>query len=537
MKYSLLLLSLLFQLNLFSQNQMTIDSLQIKLEHTKEDSSKVSILLSLSDNYIRTDILKSLGYTKEAVEISKSIQNELLQTRSLLKEGACLITLGKYDEALTALLEALRITQSKKFYYEELITLTSLGIIQDRIGRYDEALKYYFDALNIYNKSLEKASNLKIFKNIQGLFNNIGNIYLSKKDYVTAESYYQKGLSLSEEKGDLINIGIICNNLGKLEGERRNLTKSYEYLIKSLEARKKANDKAGVAKSYYFLSSYYIDIKQFKDAEYYAEQAYDLGTHLKEPLTRQNSMMFLYMVNKALGKNDKALEYHERFKEISDSLINDNKIQEITKIQFQYEYEKQEQVKEAKQQRTRYTYIITLSTLILGLIILGLLYILTQSRNKRIILEKDKLEKDMLIKNKELTTNVMYMLQKNELISSISHRLLSLKAKLNDENKEHIQRIIFDLQSGTDKEVWEEFEYRFQNVHEDFYKKLQEKFPDLTPAEIKLAAFLRLNMTTKDIASITGQSVDSLITARYRLRKKLGITNQEVNLVNFLLNI
>jgi len=78
---------------------------------------------------------------------------------------------------------------------------------------------------------------------------------------------------------------------------------------------------------------------------------------------------------------------------------------------------------------------------------------------------------------------------------------------------------------------------RFQNVHQEFYQNLQNKFPDLSPSEIKHAAFLRLNMTTKEIAAITSQSAKSLETARYRLRKKLGITNQEVNLVNFLLNI
>ena len=100
-----------------------------------------------------------------------------------------------------------------------------------------------------------------------------------------------------------------------------------------------------------------------------------------------------------------------------------------------------------------------------------------------------------------------------------------------------MQSIIIDLQNVMDKEVWEEFEFRFQQVHRSFYENLQSRFPELSPAEIKLAAFLRLNMTTKDIASITGQSVKSLEVARARLRKKLGITNQDINLVNFLLEI
>jgi DNA-binding CsgD family transcriptional regulator len=238
-----------------------------------------------------------------------------------------------------------------------------------------------------------------------------------------------------------------------------------------------------------------------------------------------------------MGKLDKALEYHELFKELSDSLINDNKIREITSLQLKYNYEKAEKEKEAEQQKVKFRYIIFSSTMLFGLIILGLLFGLSRSRNRRIKLENDQLEKDMAIKNKELTTNVIYLLKKNELIDGITERLLKLKAQLKGENVDQLHRIILDLQSVSDKEVWSEFEYRFQSVHEEFYQTLQKKYPELSPAEIRLAAFLRLNMTTKEISSITGQSVNSLETARYRLRKKLGITNQEINLVNFLLNI
>jgi DNA-binding CsgD family transcriptional regulator len=71
------------------------------------------------------------------------------------------------------------------------------------------------------------------------------------------------------------------------------------------------------------------------------------------------------------------------------------------------------------------------------------------------------------------------------------------------------------------------------DVHQEFYQRLNEMFPDLTPNEKKLAAFLRLNMTTKDISAITYQSTDSIKIARSRLRHKLGLT-QDDNLIAFL---
>jgi DNA-binding CsgD family transcriptional regulator len=70
-----------------------------------------------------------------------------------------------------------------------------------------------------------------------------------------------------------------------------------------------------------------------------------------------------------------------------------------------------------------------------------------------------------------------------------------------------------------------------------FYKKLINQFPDLSPNEQKICAFLRLNMSTKEISELTGQGVNALEIARTRLRKKLGITNTKTNLVSFISQI
>ena len=74
-------------------------------------------------------------------------------------------------------------------------------------------------------------------------------------------------------------------------------------------------------------------------------------------------------------------------------------------------------------------------------------------------------------------------------------------------------------------------------VHEDFYDTLLKRFPDLSPSELRLCAFLKLNMTTKEISELTGHQMNSLEMARYRLRQKLGISNSEVNLITFLSQI
>jgi DNA-binding CsgD family transcriptional regulator len=138
-------------------------------------------------------------------------------------------------------------------------------------------------------------------------------------------------------------------------------------------------------------------------------------------------------------------------------------------------------------------------------------------------------------KNKELALNVMSLLKKNEILSEISKKLINVKNEaVKDETKDAIRRIYKELQKSTDDEIWEEFELRFRQVHSEFYNKLMKRFPDLSPSEQRLCAFLRLNMSSKEISELTGQSLNALETARYRLRKKLGITNSQVNLITFL---
>ena len=132
----------------------------------------------------------------------------------------------------------------------------------------------------------------------------------------------------------------------------------------------------------------------------------------------------------------------------------------------------------------------------------------------------------------------MSLLKKNEVLSEITQRLIKIQQRtVNEETKDAIENIANDLHKSMEVSIWEEFELRFKQVHHDFYDKLLQRFPDLSPNEQKLCAFLRLNMTNKEISELTGQSIKALETARYRLRIKFGISNSQVNLITFLSSI
>ena len=90
---------------------------------------------------------------------------------------------------------------------------------------------------------------------------------------------------------------------------------------------------------------------------------------------------------------------------------------------------------------------------------------------------------------------------------------------------------------GQKTDIWKDFEERFREVHKEFYNKVNIQFPNLTENEKKLCALLRLNMTTKEVATITHQNPNTIEVARTRLRKKLGLSNKDISLVSFLSNL
>ena len=140
------------------------------------------------------------------------------------------------------------------------------------------------------------------------------------------------------------------------------------------------------------------------------------------------------------------------------------------------------------------------------------------------------------MKNKELAANTIYLVKKNEVINNIVDRLTAAKENLMEENVPVIGNIINDLSSNIDSDIWEDFEIRFLQVHKGFYDNLQDRFPELTTNEKRISAFLRLDMSTKEISFITNQTPHSINIARTRLRKKLGLANKDISLSGFLSN-
>jgi ligand-binding sensor domain-containing protein/DNA-binding CsgD family transcriptional regulator len=190
--------------------------------------------------------------------------------------------------------------------------------------------------------------------------------------------------------------------------------------------------------------------------------------------------------------------------------------------QWQLKKFKQQQEKhEQEQQKIRYIHDLELS----------------KTESELVTLRNEKLEVEVNFKNSELASSAMHLVKKGELFTKIKGELTHvMKGVDNPQTVAELKKMIKTLSEddNMDKE-WENFAKHFDKVHSDFLAEQKEKYPSITPNELKLCAYLRMNLSTKEIAQLMNISVRGVEISRYRLRKKLQIPS-ETSLFDYLIN-
>ncbi len=162
---------------------------------------------------------------------------------------------------------------------------------------------------------------------------------------------------------------------------------------------------------------------------------------------------------------------------------------------------------------------------------------LEKNEKEIIALRNENLEAEIQYKNKEMASATMHLVKKGELITKMKDELQRLtKNTESEESLDAVKKMIKSL-SEDDKmdKDWEHFTVHFDKVNNDFFVALKEKHTNLTANEMKLCAYLRMNLSTKEVAQLMNISVRGVEISRYRLRKKLQIS-KEVNLFTYLLD-
>ena len=159
-------------------------------------------------------------------------------------------------------------------------------------------------------------------------------------------------------------------------------------------------------------------------------------------------------------------------------------------------------------------------------------------KNEKLEIEVQRNKAELESKSKELAAIAMQITNKNEILNQIKVKLEKVHQKMiHEQSKKQVSEVIKTIKGDIlQEDDWEKFEVHFDQVHEDFLKRLRTNYPALTPKDLRLCAYLRMNLSTKEIAPLLNISIRGVEISRYRLRKKFDIERVE-NLTDFLMNV
>ncbi len=358
----------------------------------------------------------------------------------------------------------------------------NLGSVYRSLNQLDSAIAVYLEA-STWLKALE--NNFLLAQNQL----NIGNVYEQKGDLERAEIYFTNCLNLSEKVGLQYGVMLSRLNLGNLYRLQKNYSKSQEWLNIALSKAKEmglAREKGYALERLSWLA---------RDTQDY-ERAYFLSVDASK---------------------------------IKDSLLSESVKKESLALQERYESERKSNdilLLEAANQQ--FLLIVVFGGIVLfallSLVFFGL-YRQKRLVNEKLIAEAEQrdLSRAIQTKDMELTAQALQILQIKKLLEEQS------AAGLLEEEGSGIKRETFEF-------LQTELENRITESNGDFFKNLLAAYPDLKPTELKLCSYLRLNLSTKELAEVLNKSARTIENTRFSIRKKIGL-GPEDNLVAQLIAV
>lgn len=469
---------------------------------------------------------------------------------------------GIYEKALEYLIKAVKI-------YEKLGEKLMIANAYQTIGKIYIENSDYINAYRFFKNSLQVHKSLDNKAGLATIYNDFGNLKRIFNETDSAEFYYKKSLEINKLLSNKQEMGINYLNLGILSEERGKHSHARIYLEEAKKIFEQIDDEENLARV--LLEQGLLEANQN-----HTPLAIDLLLKAEKMASnygmipiRKSAAKYLSDIYERTGDYFKAFQYQKLHSILSDTLNNIERQKQILSIQATYDFEKQQNELLLEQEKRKtleknqtLQRVISISSL-LALILTGLITYLifkrikekqkieaekllkeaeiskakealieTQLRNQD--LEKQRLIEELKYKSNHLTNLALIIAQKNEFINELKNLLKELKNS-NESQKDKVMKELWQktTQQGNINKELDKFKKEIDDANRSFYEKLNNICPQLTLHEKELAGLLRINLSSKEIASLHNVSVKAIEMSRYRLRKKLQLESND-KLVDFL---
>lgn len=549
---ALSILLLLWFTSLVGYANDAIDSLKQQLDqHALMDSIRVDILNELGFKYWISNPVQAVNYANQALELAQEIDYFKGAAYANRSVGVAEWVQGNYEEGLGYLKKSLVAYQSIGDSLNIANVMMNTGLIYSEQGSYEEALNFYQEALLTF-EVLQKPE-----RQINTI-NHIGKLYQGQEKYDRALTFYKRALTLSDSLKYTYGMATANLNLGSFYKDKGELNRALAYCNQALIFQNDNDDLHGQASTLYIIGTIYILKKDYMQAEEKLLNSLQKAVLVSSKKLRRDIYLNLKQVTSLRSQHQKALSYFEQYVILNDSLSNAENLRAYLRLEYKFDLAKKEQELLLLQKQAKLDNVLRNSLIVGILLILLMTYqIVSRQRlrmrkNKELILKNQEIyeandalaklkQKELThqieFKNKELTSYSLNFMHKNELMEEIKTTIKELKKSQNGEISKKLNSLEKLVMGSThvDRD-WQDFKRQFEEVHADFFKILKNNYPSITNSELKLSALLKLNMNLKEAAGVMGISPDSVKTARYRLRKKLGLSREE-NLVDYMIRL
>ena len=498
----------------------------------KDELEIAFIYLQLASTFYFKGNIDSLNYWHSQAEKFRSPTSPLYGNY-LMVDGLKNAYKGKYSLAIKSLLQAISFFEKIGDKKELAVAYNNLATNYERLGDRENQKLNLLKAIDI-NKSL--GYTYPLIMN----YNNLGSNYKQTNQIEKALTYYDLAYrELKKADYPLLLAQNLTNRANILE-KQGNLSAAEKLFAECERVCVENNIQYGVMLTNLNMGNLFRLQKKYTDASLRLNKSLALTKSLNS--VREEALVYerLSWLSRDMADYKAAYTFQTKFHLLNDSLVNESVKKEAFALKDKYESEKKEkEIVTLSKKQLNYKYFI----LILIVCVLLLLVVLQGWRNKDkiVLLEKQKQElnrkllKDVIDnKEKELTSQVTLLAQMQQQVDELIQKTSKI---LNDNSTEQVKlkKIESLLKADPIHRLKNDFDVRLTSNNEDFFSLLLNKYPELSPVELKLCAYLRLNPSTKDLALITNRSMRTIESTRTNIRKKMNLTSQE-NLVTHLLS-
>jgi PAS domain S-box-containing protein len=359
-----------------------------------DKKTQASILISMGGaaRYLGNDNAAK-GYAMESLSKARQINDKRGIARAFKSLARVGIRLGEFERALEYCKESEKINKDLNDQEELADVYNLIGNIYERIGDYDRGMDHFSHALKIYEALNDR-------QGIAWMNNNIGLIYWNWKMFEKSLEYYFKALEIKRKLDNKHSISITLSNIGKVYRVQKNYKKSLECCNEALVISNELQDQSSISTILNYMGETYMEMEDYRKAVDYFDQALDIKRELNDKKRIAEVLINIASVNRRLGKYEKAirqakealdvaepinvkaeirdaylelsktyedtnnhreaLKYHKKYKDIYDTIFNEESSDKIAKLEAGFGIQKKEKeitiLKKEQDMQRRYTY-------------------------------------------------------------------------------------------------------------------------------------------------------------------------------------